>query len=250
MPDRKKMMLYPVNEAKPLLKNDTMMVKGLKAHIVEAPPFERTIGPKMTDVHFHGLPKKIQTVEIERKLHDRFEVLSQGSRPGTFWGYSNITTGVRIIKVKKEDAKRIPAFFYVMGFKIRSWYRECERDRKCPRCNIVGHGPWECNAMKPMDPTQPKSYAEVAAGVSNNTGPERSQAQPPIPEERWKDILTPCKTPRKLEINFINHNPFDALNDEETQKENELLKEMEATEPRGTSTPIKAKQERQKRGKQ
>ncbi|KAL3867700.1 hypothetical protein ACJMK2_040567 [Sinanodonta woodiana] len=49
--------------------------------------------------------------------------------------------------------------------------------------------------------------------------------------------MTPCKTPRKLEINFINHNPFDALNDEETQKENELLKEMEATEPRGTSTP-------------
>ncbi|KAL3871221.1 hypothetical protein ACJMK2_039229 [Sinanodonta woodiana] len=88
-----------------------------------------------------------------------------------------------------------------------------------------------------MDPTSPKSYAEVAAGVCNNTGPERSQAQQYITEERWKYILTPCKTPRKLAINFINHNPFDALNDEETQKENELLKEMEATEPRGTSTP-------------
>ncbi|KAL3865478.1 hypothetical protein ACJMK2_042865 [Sinanodonta woodiana] len=179
-----KMMLYPVNEAKPLLKNDTMTVKRLNANIVEAPPFERTIGPKVTDVHFHSLLKKIQTVEIQRKLHDRFEVLSQGSRPGTFWGYYNITTGVRIIKVKKEDAKRIPAFFYVMGFKIRSWYRECERDRKCPRCNIMGHGPWECKAMKPTDPTQPKSYADVAAGVSNNTGPERSQAQHPVPEER------------------------------------------------------------------
>ncbi|KAL3878615.1 hypothetical protein ACJMK2_030949 [Sinanodonta woodiana] len=44
----KKMMLYPVNEAKPLLKKDTMMVKGLKAHIAEAPTFERTIGPRMT----------------------------------------------------------------------------------------------------------------------------------------------------------------------------------------------------------
>ncbi|KAL3885128.1 hypothetical protein ACJMK2_025226 [Sinanodonta woodiana] len=60
----KRMMLNPVNEAKPLLKIDAMMVKGLKAHIVEAPPFEKTIGPKITDVHFHGLPKKIQTVEI------------------------------------------------------------------------------------------------------------------------------------------------------------------------------------------
>ncbi|KAL3867228.1 hypothetical protein ACJMK2_044444 [Sinanodonta woodiana] len=93
----KRMMLYPVNEAKPLLKNDAMMVKGLKTHIVEAAPFERTIGPKMTDVHFHGLPKKIQTGEIERKLHDRFEMLSQGSRPWNFWGYSNIKTVVKIV---------------------------------------------------------------------------------------------------------------------------------------------------------
>ncbi|KAL3864609.1 hypothetical protein ACJMK2_006274, partial [Sinanodonta woodiana] len=78
----------------------------------------------------------------------------------------------------------------------------------------------------------------VAAGVSSITGPVRSQAQQPTPEENWKDILTPsCKTLRKLAINFINHNPFDALNDEETQKENELLKEMEDTAPRGTSTP-------------
>ncbi|KAL3885036.1 hypothetical protein ACJMK2_025135 [Sinanodonta woodiana] len=60
----KRMMLYPVSEAKPLLTIDAKMVKGLKAHIVKAPPFEKTIGPKIIDVHFHGLPRKIQTVEI------------------------------------------------------------------------------------------------------------------------------------------------------------------------------------------
>ncbi|KAL3852044.1 hypothetical protein ACJMK2_015733, partial [Sinanodonta woodiana] len=87
------MMLYPVDESKPILNMETMMVKGLKAHIREAPPFERTIGPKMVDVHFHGLPKKLDTCELEKKLHDRFDVLSRGGRPGLFWGYSNVTSG-------------------------------------------------------------------------------------------------------------------------------------------------------------
>ena len=68
------------------------------------------------------MPKQIETNEIERKLENRFEVLSHGCRPGTYWGYSNVATGVRIVKVTIEDSKKISAFFYVMGFRLRSWY--------------------------------------------------------------------------------------------------------------------------------
>jgi hypothetical protein len=96
----KKMMLYPVDETKPLLTTNTIMVKGLIGHVYEAPPFERTVGPKMIDVHFHGLPKNISSCEIERKLLERFEVPSHGCKPRVFWGYSNITTGVRMVRVK------------------------------------------------------------------------------------------------------------------------------------------------------
>ncbi|KAL3884945.1 hypothetical protein ACJMK2_025044 [Sinanodonta woodiana] len=103
-----KKMLYPVDETKPLLETDTIIVKGLHGHVCTAPPIERLVGPKLVEVHFHGLPKRINTCEIERKLHDRFEILSQGAKLGVFWGYSNITSGVRILKITKEDAPRIP----------------------------------------------------------------------------------------------------------------------------------------------
>ncbi|KAL3842811.1 hypothetical protein ACJMK2_020795 [Sinanodonta woodiana] len=56
----KKMMLYPVDETKPLLATDRIFVKGLVGRVFEAPPIERMVGPKLVEVHFHGLPKKNQ----------------------------------------------------------------------------------------------------------------------------------------------------------------------------------------------
>ncbi|KAL3832098.1 hypothetical protein ACJMK2_023775 [Sinanodonta woodiana] len=188
----RKMMLYSVDESKRILNMETMMVKGLNAHIHEAPSFERTIGSKMVGMHFHGLPKKIDTCELERKLHDRFDVLSRGGRPGLFWGYSNVTSGVRIVKVQKEDASRIPAFFYVMKFRVRSWYKDCERDRKCPKCNVVGHGPWACKGQPVnQEHTKTRSYADAVAQNTNlksraGGGGQAHQQE----QERWRQFRT------------------------------------------------------------
>ncbi|KAL3884981.1 hypothetical protein ACJMK2_025080 [Sinanodonta woodiana] len=189
----------------------------------------------MVDVHFHGLPKKMDTCELERKLHDRFDVSSRGGRPGLFWGYSYVTSGVRIVKVQKEDASRIPAFFYVMGFRVRSWYKDGEQDRKCPKCNVVGHWPWACKGQ-PVNQkhNETRSYADA---VAQNTNPKISGGQAQQQEQkRWRDILRPCKTPRRvITTNFINDNPFEALNVKELEKE--LIKEIEKTAPQGTSIP-------------
>ncbi|KAL3874729.1 hypothetical protein ACJMK2_037701 [Sinanodonta woodiana] len=56
------------------------------------------------------------------------------------------TSGVRVVKVLKEDARRMPTFFYVMHFRIKSWYKECERDTKCPKCIVVVLRPWSCKS--------------------------------------------------------------------------------------------------------
>ncbi|KAL3871222.1 hypothetical protein ACJMK2_039230 [Sinanodonta woodiana] len=87
-------------------------------------------------------------------------------------GYSNVTSGVRIVKVQKEDASRIPAFFYVMGFRLRSWYKDCERHRKCPKCNVVGHGRWACKGQHVNQKhTKTRSYTDA---VAKNTIPKIS----------------------------------------------------------------------------
>ncbi|KAK3585249.1 hypothetical protein CHS0354_006295 [Potamilus streckersoni] len=38
----------------------------------------------------------------------------------TFWGFSTVFTGIRIITLSK-DAKEIPAYFYFLGFLIKTW---------------------------------------------------------------------------------------------------------------------------------
>ncbi|KAL3863596.1 hypothetical protein ACJMK2_005347 [Sinanodonta woodiana] len=122
-----------------------------------------------------------------------------------------------------------------MGFRVRSWYKDCERDRKCPKCNVVCHGPWACKGQpENQEHTKTRSYADAVVQNTNlkNSGGQAHQQE----QESWRDNLTPCKTTRRvITTNFINYNPFEALNVEEPEKE--LIKEIEKTGPQGTSTP-------------
>ncbi|KAL3837312.1 hypothetical protein ACJMK2_022678 [Sinanodonta woodiana] len=160
----KNMMLYPVDEDKPLIKCNTITIKEKIAHIFAAQPFERELGPRMADVHCYGLTKQIGKIEIVWKILKRFEVTPKGQKEGILYDYSNVVTGVRILRIKQEDSKRIPALFYVMGFRLRSWYYECEKYRVCSRCKKVGHGPWAYTEKEqPREQQNRSTYADVAA---------------------------------------------------------------------------------------
>ncbi|KAL3859445.1 hypothetical protein ACJMK2_009665 [Sinanodonta woodiana] len=125
---------------------------------------------------------------MERKLLERFDVASLGCKPGVLWGYTNIVTGVRMVRVEKEDAPKIPVLFYVMGFRVRTWYRKCERDRKCTKCNNIGHRPWECKEEarkeQELEHTGRRTYAEATATIPNVS----VQNQGSVVEERRRDI--------------------------------------------------------------
>ncbi|KAL3889809.1 hypothetical protein ACJMK2_002137 [Sinanodonta woodiana] len=106
----------------------------------------------------------------------------------------------------------------------------------------MGHG----NAKKrqgrneqEFEHTGPRTYAEATATISNVSVQNQGTVV-----ERWRDILTPSKTPRKPMTNCISYNPFDVLNNDLTEKEGDIIQEIETHGPRGTSTPKHSRKNR------
>ncbi|KAL3884955.1 hypothetical protein ACJMK2_025054 [Sinanodonta woodiana] len=60
----KKMMLYPVDETKPLLATDRIFVKGLVGRVFEAPPIERMVGLNWLWSTSMASPKKSAPVKL------------------------------------------------------------------------------------------------------------------------------------------------------------------------------------------
>ncbi|KAK3598394.1 hypothetical protein CHS0354_019797 [Potamilus streckersoni] len=57
---------------------------------------------------------------------------------------STKTSGVRVVSLTMDDVKKIPPFFYIMEFIIKSWYKGCENHSLCNRCGATGHFLREC----------------------------------------------------------------------------------------------------------
>ncbi|KAL3884646.1 hypothetical protein ACJMK2_024771 [Sinanodonta woodiana] len=78
-----------------------------------------------------------------------------------------------------------------MGSRIRSWYKYCEKSRKCAKCSQIGNGPWDC---KEKQQQKGKSYADAASGNLESSKIDTPMEKTPDPMEKWMDILTPNKT--------------------------------------------------------
>ncbi|KAL3843091.1 hypothetical protein ACJMK2_021044 [Sinanodonta woodiana] len=103
-----------------------------------------------------------------------------------------------------------------MGFRVRSWYRNCECHWKFPSYNKFGHGPWDCPLNKvtqtkstPSATTtdKPMSYAEVTKTTPRQ--PDKSQ------QDKWDELITPNKSSR-IQVSQVTtpietSNPFEAL---------------------------------------
>ena len=130
-----------------------------------------------------------------------------------------------------------------MGFRIRSWYRECERDRICPRCKKTGHGPWACSQNEHQNEQRMEKGTSYANAVTNNLDktpmtPMTPKTPTAAPKDRWIDILTPSKTPLKKPANFVDSNPYECLSmEEEGTDKGDLLQTLKETNPIQTSTP-------------
>ncbi|KAL3861239.1 hypothetical protein ACJMK2_007287 [Sinanodonta woodiana] len=68
----------------------------------------------------------------------------------------------RIIMVPIAEVKHVPAFVFILDFLMRTWYKGCEKDRPCPRCKTVGHGPRNCKAAAPAN--NKDSYSSRVVG--------------------------------------------------------------------------------------
>lgn len=155
-----KFFMYP-KKGIPLVPNGPLEINGKTVQIKTAPPIKRVVEAKMTEIHVSGLPQEVPTEEIFVKMEKKFNVKPLKQRQATIWGFPSVKSGVRIISVPIEQAEKIPAFFYVMGFLLRTWYKGCLNHRTCSRCGQKGHLPKDCPS--PATSQRIMSYAEKAA---------------------------------------------------------------------------------------
>ncbi|KAK3589966.1 hypothetical protein CHS0354_034991 [Potamilus streckersoni] len=83
----------------------------------------------------------------------RFKAIK--SQMATFWGFPTVFTWISITTVTVEDAKKVPAFFYVLGFLIMSGYRACQLHRPFHKCGNIGHLTRECQHNAPPQKRRP-----------------------------------------------------------------------------------------------
>lgn len=239
---RNRYMLYPKNPENPILEDEEFMVKDSKGIILQPSPIFRDTQGRRTDIFISGLPLEIGNEAIIKKFIRKFKINILNDKKATIWGFQNVYSGVRILTIKREDTKKVPTFFYVMGFLVKTWYRGSEMERTCSRCGDVGHKPRDC--PNPMN-QQPKTYATVAATnietivipretilesvEVQSTLREKSEdiqrektelseniAEIPLLQTKWDEILSPA-TYRFINEELLKENPFNAIQEEDEQ---------------------------------
>lgn len=238
---RNKYMLYPKDPEVPIIKREDITVKGEKGLILQPSPIFRDIYGRRIDIFISGLPLEINNDELVKKFINKFKVNVINDKKATVWGFPNIFSGVRVITIKKEDTKKIPTFFYVMGFLLKSWYRGCEFERVCPRCKNIGHKARDC--LNPIL-SQPNTYAGIVTGnkderaevqeVPDETEGKEEPPRPPRAEaeansektpkttEKWREILSPAINSLLIEEDLLKENPFHLIQEEEEEGEQEI----------------------------
>ncbi|KAL3842763.1 hypothetical protein ACJMK2_020749 [Sinanodonta woodiana] len=138
--------LYPKDMGAYVLESEEMEICGVKVAVRMADPMVRRIEPRTVTVNISGIPLEVSDEVLADKLWLKYGIkLSLDDARATCYGFENVLSGERLIRVPKSQLAQVPAGFYILGWIAKTWYRGCEEHRKCPRCKQLGHALKNCN---------------------------------------------------------------------------------------------------------
>ncbi|KAK3581441.1 hypothetical protein CHS0354_031761, partial [Potamilus streckersoni] len=111
---------YPPRVIYPYITTIKHMELRWKKIICVPLPITRPSVEKLMEIYFLGLSSR--GLDDGGPNQNGEEICSKGPEipHGHYWGFPSVYTGVRVIRVTPEDAKKIPSFFYVLGFTLKS----------------------------------------------------------------------------------------------------------------------------------